>query len=76
MFFKNPWNSDTMMQKLLFYGKSGVKGMKGTQNMKWWKFVINKDKNIWVGVYLNEVGATGWKLSGLSHDTECTAVQR
>ena len=62
------------MQEVIILWKSGVKGIKGNQNIKWWKFVINKHKNICVGVYLNEVCVTGWKVSGWSNDAECIAV--
>jgi hypothetical protein len=33
--------------------------------------MINKHENISVGVYWDDVGVPGWKLSGWSNDTEC-----
>jgi hypothetical protein len=35
--------------------------------------MINKHENINVGVYWDDVGVPGWKLSGWSNDIECVA---
>jgi hypothetical protein len=58
-FLKIPQKVKSRAVKFRPYGRNAVRETKDKPNMKICKSVINKQENICVGVYLNDVGVLG-----------------
>lgn len=69
---KNPTNNEILVHKVKALWEKWVSLAKDTWNVIVHKLIINKHKNIIIGVYWNGVSAPGWQVSGWSN-VECMA---